>query len=156
MRKILIICCSSYTALTLCFAFFSIFDLSPALTNEIAMQAFLMTLTIAVLITLSDKLLDHLRNSSLLLDILIRITICYLVAFLEGVLFGMFPLSFYSLLEITPVMLPVFFFTYLSAYLLSAEWAKNINAMIQTKKKQKEQNPNESYHHSTESEKKLR
>lgn len=137
MKKMFIICCTSFTGIMLFFALFSfvgpISDAVPVLSPVVVLQAFAMSASIALLMFVMEKILDR-WDFSLWVDILVRIIICYVVVFIIGGLAGMFPLGPVALLYITPVMLPVFIVTYLVSYITCVEWAEAINKSIRRRK----------------------
>ena len=134
MKKIVIITCSSFTAIVMLFALFSTFDIVPELSKSIALQLFTMTLSIAVLMFFSEKIEDKLIVSSMAVDALIRVLICYIVVFVEGSLFGMFPFGWKAIAYISPVLIPAFIITYAIGYFTIVDDANAINKNINRKK----------------------
>lgn len=130
MRKILTITCGSFTVVMMLFVLFSPFRLAPEVTNATALQGFVMSVSIAVIMVLAEKI----DLESIALDVLTKALICYLVVFLEGAFFGMVPFSWKGLWEITPVLIPAFIITYVIEYLVCVEWASFINHKIKRKK----------------------
>lgn len=134
MKKIVIITCSSFTAIVLLFALFSTFDMVPELSKSIVLQLFTMALSISVLMFFTEKIGDKLAESSMAVDALIRVLICYIVVFVEGWLFGMFPFGWKAIAYISPVLLPTFVITYAIGYFTIVDFANQINKNIKRKK----------------------
>lgn len=134
MKKILIISCTSFTAVMLLFALFSMFEMAPEISKTITVQVFVITVSIAILMTLAEKIEDRFEVFSILADALMRILLCYFVIFIEGYLFGWFEFSFKALIYITPILIPAFLITYLVSYLTCVEYAEAINRSIKRKK----------------------
>lgn len=134
LKRVLVLTCSSFTAILLLFALFGESELAPAVTGQVVFQVFPMSLSIALLMAALEKLEERLDITSLLADTLLRVLICYSVVFLEGCLFGMFPFAWHTLWIISPVLLLVFVITYLIAYLVCREYADNINRAIRRMK----------------------
>lgn len=134
MKKIVIITCSSFTAIVLLFALFSTFDMVPELSKSIVLQLFTMAVSIAVLMFFSEKIEDKLAVSSMAVDALIRVLICYIVVFVEGCLFGMFPFGWKAIAYISPVLIPAFVITYAIGYFTIVDYANAINKNIKRKK----------------------
>jgi len=134
VKKALIITCSSFTAIVLMFALLSTFSMVPELSRNIVLQLFTMAASIAVLMSISDKIEDQFDMSSLALDGLIRVVICYVVVFWEGCLFGMIPFSWKALAYISPALIPTFIITYSIAYFTIVDYANSINKSINHKK----------------------
>lgn len=133
MKKIFMICCYSFTAVILFISLFSLFDMAPQLSNKIALQAFAFTLTIAVVMTLVDRINNN-TDFSLWTDLLIRILICFVVVLIEGIWFKMLPFSWKAIIYVTPILTPVFIITYFFSYITCMDWADKINKSIQKKK----------------------
>ncbi len=133
MKKILIITCSSFTAIVLLFALFSTFDIVPELSKSIVFQLFTMSMSIALLMFISERAEDKLDISSLTVDALIRMLICYIVVFVEGSLFRMFPFSWKAIASISPVLIPTFVITYVIGYFTIVDCANKINKSIKRK-----------------------
>jgi len=133
MKKIVIITCSSFTAIVMLFALFSTFDIVPELSKSIVLQLFTMAGSIAVLMFFTDKIEDKLDVSSITVDALIRVFICYIVVFAEGSLFGMFPFGWEAIADISPVLIPTFVITYVIGYFTLVECANVINKNIKRK-----------------------
>lgn len=130
MKKILTITCGSFTSVIILFALLSPYGFAPAVTNDITFQVFLMSVSIALIMTLAERI-DY---DSLVIDVLVKVLICYLVVFFEGALFGMIPFSWHGFWEITPVLIPAFLITYLFHYITCMECASYINHIIHHKK----------------------
>lgn len=137
MKQMIIITCCSFTAIMLLFALFTALGLegmAPEITRTVMLQAFLMSVSMAIMMSICDKIVTRFVTMPLLVDVLIRIVICYMVVFAEGCLFGMIPLSWKSFLDISPVLIVVFFVTYLICYMTQVEYAQQINKSIRRKK----------------------
>ena len=134
MKKIVIITCSSFTAIVLLFALFSTFDMVPELSKSIVLQLFTMALSISVLMFFSEKIGDKLVESSMAVDALIRVLICYSVVFVEGCLFGMFPFGWIAIANISLVLIPAFVITYAIGYFTIVDFANQINKTIKRNK----------------------
>jgi len=134
MKKIVIITCSSFTAIVLLFALFSTFDMVPELSKSIVLQLFTMALSIAVLMFISERIEDKLDVSSIAVDALIRVLICYIVVFVEGYLFRMFPFGWKAIASISPVLIPTILITYAIGYFTIVDYANAINKNINRKK----------------------
>ncbi len=134
MKKIVIITCSSFTAIVLLFALFSTFNMVPELSKSIVLQLFTMAVSISVLMFFGEKLSDKLVVSSMAVDALIRVLICYLVVFVEGCLFGMFPFGWKAIAYISPILIPGFVITYAIGYFTIVDCANEINKNINQKK----------------------
>lgn len=135
MKGIVVICTGSFTGIMLLFSLLCQYDMAPQVTEETTIQVFLMALSVAVVMFLAEKIEEKFENISLWTDVLIRIFICYAVVFLEGILFGMFDLSWSSFREITPILIPVFLITYGIGYLSCQNYAESINKSIRQKSK---------------------
>jgi len=127
MKKIVIITCSSFTVTILLYVLFSVIGVISEVTNEKVLQLFSMTLSIALLMSVGEWILDKLDVSSLALDAVIRVLICYVVVFVEGTLYGMFPFGWSSLLYISLIIIPTVVITYAIAYVTVVNYAKQIN-----------------------------
>lgn len=136
IKKILIITCSSFTAIILFFILFSKLGVIILFSEDIALQLFIMSLSISILMSLTDKIEAHLDVSSIFVDVSIRVFICYFVVFIQGCLFGMFPFSWISFIYITPVLIPGFLVTYAISYFTNVEYSNAINKSIKRKQKQ--------------------
>src|SRR5659263_137653 len=101
IKKILIIMCSSFTAIVLFFILFSKLGVIIPFSEDVTLQLFIMCLSIAILMFISDIIKARLDVSSIFADALIRVLICYSVVFVQGCLFGMFPFSWISFIYIT-------------------------------------------------------
>lgn len=134
MKKIVIITCSSFTAIVLLFALFSTFEMVPELTKSIILQLFTMAVSIAVLMFFSERIEDKLAVSSMAADVLIRVLICYSVVFVEGSLFGMFPFGWKAIANISPVLIPTIVITYTIGYFTIVDSANDINKNIKRKR----------------------
>lgn len=134
MKKILIMICASFTAINLCFIIFSRFDIVPKLTNQIALQLFVITVTIAVLMYAGEYLETKIDLNSLIIDMLLRITICYLVIFCEGSFFGMVKWEWGHFFDVSCVLVPTFIVTYIISYLTCVDYANSINKKINNRK----------------------
>lgn len=134
MKKIVIITCSSFTAIILLFSLFSTFDMVPELSKSIVLQLFTMAISIAVLMFFSEKFEDKYTVSSTAMDALIGMLICYIVVFVEGCLFGMFPFGWKAIAYISPVLIPAFVITYAIGYFTIVDDANAINKNIKRKK----------------------
>ncbi|WP_069999106.1 DUF3021 family protein [Cellulosilyticum sp. I15G10I2] len=134
MKKILVITCTSFTAIVLLFALFSTFDMVPELSKSIILQLFAMASSISVLMFISDKIAHKLDINSIVIDALIRVLICYFVVFTEGSLFGMFPFEWKAFAYISPVLIPTFIATYAIYYFTLVDYANEINERIKKKK----------------------
>jgi hypothetical protein len=134
MKKIIIITCSSFTAIVLIFALLSEFYIVPELSRAIILQLFAMAFTIALLMFLLETIEYRLDAFSLLTDTLFRVLIGYTVVFLEGGLFGMFPFEWKAFAYISPVLIPAYIITYLISYITCVECANAINQSIKRKR----------------------
>lgn len=134
IKKTLVVTCSSFTAIVMFYILFARISLITAFTDDTAIQLFFMCLSIAVLMSISDKIEAHFDVSSIWLDALIRVFICYFVVFVQGCLFGMFPFSPIAFVYITPVLIPGFIVAYGIAYLTSVEYSNAINRSIRRKR----------------------
>jgi len=134
MNRILIINCTSFTGVMLLFSVFSKYDMAPVVNSTVTFQVFILTLSIAVVMSIAEKIENKLKIYSALADMLIRVVICYTLVFIQGGLFGWFEYSVKALLTITPVCIPVFIVTYLVLYLTCVECADAINKSIKRKK----------------------
>ncbi len=67
-------------------------------------------------------------------DALIRVLISYIVVFLEGCLFGMFPFGWNAIAYISPVLIPAFVIAYAIGYFTVVDCANVINKNIKRKK----------------------
>ena len=130
MKNIILRTCCTFTLVTLLFAIFSDVGLTPESTNTVIYQILIMTLSISVAMDIGERIEERLDITSSLVDILIRIIICYVFVFLEGVAFHMFPLKLSSLLLISPVLLPTFIATYTLFWFMSKQMVKEINESI--------------------------
>ena len=127
MKKIVIVTCSSFTVTILLYVLFSVIGVISEVTNEKVLQLFSMTLSIALLMSVGEWILDKLDVSSLALDAVIRVLICYVVVFAEGTLYGMFPFGWSSLFYISLIIIPTVVTTYAIAYVTVVNYAKQIN-----------------------------
>lgn len=134
MKKIVITICSSFTAIVLLFALFSNFDMVPELSKSIILQLFTMTVTIAVLMFIGEKIEDKLDINSIAVDALIRVLICYIVVIVEGGLFGMFSFNWEVFAKISPVLIPAFLITYAIGYFTIVDYVNVINKTIKERK----------------------
>lgn len=134
MNRILIINCTSFTGVMLLFSVFSKYDMAPVVNSTVIFQVYILTLSIAVVMSIAERITNKLRIYSALVDALIRIVICYALVFIEGGLFDWFEFSAEAILMISPVCIPVFIVTYLVLYLTCVECADAINKSIKRKK----------------------
>ena len=134
VKKIITITCSSFTAIVLMFALLSTFNWVPELSKSIVLQLFTMAVSIAVLMFFSDKIEEKLDVSSIAVDAIILVLICYIVVFWEGSLFGMISFSWKAIAYISPALIPTFVITYAISYFTIADYAKVINKNINQKK----------------------
>ena len=134
MKKILLITCTSFTAAQLLFAAFSATPFVPELNSQTTWQTFCMTLSIALLMVLYEKIADQFGSTPLWLDILLRLLICYVVVFTQGAYFGMIALSWLGLWRITPSLGIIYLLTYTISYLTCTEWAAAINQSIRSRR----------------------
>lgn len=130
MKKIILYTCTSFTALTLAFAVLQGSNFAPVLTAAIVVQLFIITLSIALLMHLAETILMRFEVDSPVLELLIRVFICYGLAMTECILFGMIPASLDSLLLITPAMVPTFIVSYAANHLVIVGYAEKINKAI--------------------------
>lgn len=135
MKKILNIIFGSFTIMMLLFTFFRPFDLAPEITNEVVIQVLIISTSIAVLMEISDKLLNYFDISSFLVDLIIRVLICYFVVFIACANFNIISFSLFGLWEITPTMLFCFPLTYAYTVYMNNELAESINEAIKKRKK---------------------
>ncbi|MEA4874204.1 hypothetical protein [Anaerorhabdus sp.] len=135
MKKILNIIFGSFTIMMLLFTFFRPFDLAPEITNEVVIQVLIISTSIAVLMEISDKLLSYFDISSFLVDLIIRVLICYFVVFIACANFNIISFSLFGLWEITPTMLFCFPLTYAYTVYMNNELAESINEAIKKRKK---------------------
>ncbi|MFV0550646.1 MAG: hypothetical protein ACK5L6_01820 [Anaerorhabdus sp.] len=135
MKKILNIIFGSFTIMMLLFTFFKPFDLAPEITNEVVIQVLIISTSIAVLMEISDKLLSYFDISSFLVDLIIRVLICYFVVFIACANFNIISFSLFGLWEITPTMLFCFPLTYAYTVYMNNELAESINEAIKKRKK---------------------
>ena len=119
----------------LLFTFFRPFDLAPEITNEVVIQVLIISTSIAVLMEISDKLLSYFDISSFLVDLIIRVLICYFVVFIACANFNIISFSLFGLWEITPTMLFCFPLTYAYTVYMNNELAESINEAIKKRKK---------------------
>lgn len=134
MKKILLITCSSFTAAQLLFAAFSAASFAPEVNSQTTWQTFCMSLSIALLMVLYEKIADQLGSVPLWLDALFRLAICYGVVFTLGACFGMIAFSWLGLWQISPLLLTIFPLTYAISYLTCTEWAAAINQSIRSRR----------------------
>lgn len=130
MKKFVTITCGSFTVVMLLFMLLSPYNLAPYITNTIAFQLLIMSVSLALIMVLAELI----KNDSIIIDVLIKIIICYAVVFFEGAYFGMVDFSWIGLLQITPSLVPAFIITYFIQYLTYVEWASSINKSIKRKK----------------------
>lgn len=135
MKKILNIIFGSFTIMMLLFTFFKPFNLAPEITNEVVIQVLIISTSIAVLMEISDKLLSYFDISSFLVDLIIRVLICYFVVFIACANFNIISFSLFGLWEITPTMLFCFPLTYAYTVYMNNELAESINEAIKKRKK---------------------
>jgi hypothetical protein len=134
MKKLLIITCTSFTAVILSFTLLAKFDFAPTMTNSTPIQVFILTLSIAALMYLGEIIEDRFEINSLWADALIRLFICYATIFLEGHIFRWFETTPSAILIITPILVPAFIITYWVSYSISVEYTETINQIIKRKK----------------------
>lgn len=125
--------CFGFTAIVMVITVLPVVDMSD-MSKPILQQLFFMALTIAIVMFIAEKIEKKLDVSSLLVDALIRVLICYLVVFVEGGLVGMFPFEWKVLVGISPILLPVFIITYALSYLTNVNYVKGINRLIKRRK----------------------
>jgi sterol desaturase/sphingolipid hydroxylase (fatty acid hydroxylase superfamily) len=106
----------------------------PELSKSIILQLFVMSASISVLMFIIEKITHKLDITSMVLDVLIRVLICYFVVFTEGCLFGMFLFEWKAFLYISPVLIPTFIITYAVSYFMLVDYANEINERIKKKK----------------------
>ena len=135
IKKILIVTCGSFTPMVLFFILFARISRITYFSDVIALELFVMCLTVAILMSVSDRIEAYFDVSAIWMDALIRVFICYFVVFIQGSLFGMFPFSWISFTYITPVLIPGFFVAYGISYLTCIEYSKAINESINRKRK---------------------
>lgn len=135
MKKIFNIIFGSFTIMMILFTIFRQFDLAPAITNEVVYQVLIISSSIAILMEISDKILAYFDISSLIIDLIIRIMICYIVVFIACVSFNFISFSLYGLWEITPTMLLCFPLTYLYTVYMNNELTASINKAIKKRNK---------------------
>ena len=140
MKRILIITCTSYTVASVLASLLSGFDAAPIFAPVTMLQLFLVTLTIAVLMFIAEKITEKLDSYTLLVDLFVRLAICFGVVFFGGMLFGWFTFSWVSVLQMLPLTLPTFAITYVVAYATIFSYAQNINKAL---KKRKEKSKND-------------
>lgn len=109
-------------------------ELVPPEDKAMPLQAFAVTLSIAVLMLLNEKIEDKLEVSVVWIDAVVRFLICCIVVFVEGGLFGWFDFTISSFAYIAPTLIPVFIITYFISYLTCVEFAETINNSIKGKK----------------------
>lgn len=134
MKKIILITCSSFTAIMLLFTLLSTWDMAPEVSGAVTVQVFVIALSISLLMRIAEKIEDRFEKTSLWTDVLIRLAICYATTFVEGGLFRMFPFSWDVFLKITLILIPVFIVTYAIGYFTYLEWAEAINKSIRQRK----------------------
>jgi len=130
MKKLLIITCTSFTAVMLFFTILTTFEFAPTMARSTPVQVFILTLSIAALMFLAEIAEDKYDISSLLADAIIRLLICYFVIFIEGYMFRWFDASFSAFFIITPILIPTFIITYWVSYSISVEYTETINQII--------------------------
>lgn len=130
MKNFLTITCGSFTVVMLLFILLSPHDLAPYVTNPIALQIFIMSVSIAFIMVIAERL----KIDSMIGNAVIKVIICYAVVFFEGAFFGMIRFTLEGLLQITPSLVPAFIITYLIQYLMCVKWASHINNSIKHKK----------------------
>ncbi|MGV8905106.1 MAG: hypothetical protein ACOH15_00730 [Acetobacterium sp.] len=118
------------------FILFSKLGVIIPFSEDVALQLFIMCLSIAILLSLVDIIEARLDVSSIFVDALARVLTCYMVVFVLGCFFGMFPFSLISFVYITPVLIPGFIVTYAISYITSVEYSNAINKSIKRKRKQ--------------------
>lgn len=135
MKKILNIVFGSFTIMMLLFTFFRPFDLSPEITGEVVIQVLIISTCIAVLMEVSDKILNYFDINSFLIDLIIRVLICYFVVFIACANFNIIEFSLFGLWEITPTMIFCFPLTYAYTVYMNNEMAESINQAIKKRKR---------------------
>lgn len=133
MKKIITVMCTSFTSVILLFILFYQFDMVSELNHSTILQIFSMSVLISVFMYISDMLQKKFDIGSSLLDLLIRILICYLVVFTVGCIGGMFTFGLNAILEMTPILIIAFIITYIFSYAVCVNYANQINAEIQNK-----------------------
>ena len=134
MKKTLIICSVSFTGVMLLFSLLSMKDLSPGVNNIITLQVFVLTFSIALSMSFTEMVQEKMNITSIWVDAVVRALLSYTLIFVEGILFGWFPLSIRALFLFIPIWLPVFLITYLIVYLTYVGYAQDINQSIRRKK----------------------
>ena len=134
MKRIIIITCTSYTVVSVLAALLDGMHYVPLFTPMSILQLFMITLSIAVLMFVLEKIAENFDSYTLWVDLLIRLAICFGVVFFGGMLFGWFTFSWLSLLDILPLTIPTFIITYFIAYFTIFAYAKNINEALKKRK----------------------
>lgn len=132
MKRFLQITTAGFTA---CALFFALFSTLP-INRSVLLQLFVMCASIGVVMSLYEWAARW-RELPLLLDIGIRLLLCYLVVGLEGMAFGMFAMEWAALLPVSLVLVPAFIGAYTILYLTSLKYANDINQKIRERKKEK-------------------
>ncbi|SJZ84380.1 hypothetical protein [Anaerorhabdus furcosa] len=135
MKKILNITFGSFTIMMILFTFFRQFDLAPEINNETVLLVLIISTSIALLMELSDKIQNHYDISSIWIDLVVRISICYVVVFIACASFGVVSFSLFGLWEITPTLILCFPLTYFYTVYMNNELAESINQAIQKRNK---------------------
>lgn len=135
MKKILLITCASFTVAQLLTAAFVGASFTPEASSQTTWQLFMMSLSIALLMVLYEKIAERFGGAPLWADALLRLAICYLIVFSQGAYFGMITWSWRGLGQITPLLLLIFLLTYIISYLTCTEWAAAINQSIRSRRK---------------------
>ena len=139
MKRIIIVTCTSYTVVSVLASLLSGFDAAPVFAPVTMLQLFLLTLAISVLMFIAEKIAEKLDFYTLLVDLFVRLAICFGVVFFGGMLFGWFTFSWGSVLQMLPLTLPTFAITYVVAYVTVLTYAQNINEAL-NKRKEKSKN----------------
>jgi Protein of unknown function (DUF3021). len=139
VKRIIIVTCTSYTVVSVLASLLSGFDAAPVFAPVTMLQLFLLTLAISVLMFIAEKIAEKLDFYTLLVDLFVRLAICFGVVFFGGMLFGWFTFSWGSVLQMLPLTLPTFAITYVVAYVTVLTYAQNINEAL-NKRKEKSKN----------------
>lgn len=109
---------TTYAAMMLSFCAFSLLGgevYAPALSWHLMWQGFVLCGSIAVLQLLWFRVSLFRRlppKAEILLDVLLRCLLCVVTVYVEGVLFGFFPMGWASLWMVLPALIPTFVITY--------------------------------------------
>ena len=139
-----LMCSTSFTGVVLFMAMFQPLGWEGYMTPAAAWQLFAMSATVSAAMLawdLPERGLEKLgapEGLMLVLVPLLRCAVVCLIVLLEGAAFGLYPLSWRSVLGLLPVVVPVFFVTYamyMFHYRRAKKDAEEINEKIQKKKR---------------------